>query len=308
MNIVLNKSGILILLFTGFLGFSKVTRGQDLEPRAYTWLPVNVTAITPGYGYSTGDVVTDPAIPIKDLKGKIGTMSLGLAHTFNMFGLTAQLYGVLPYTKAQASAELNGQARTENRTGLSDMRFRISALLLGAPATALKDFAKRKAGRTILGASLTVQAPTGQYFPDKIINIGANRWGFKPELAISQPLHKRWLLDMYAAVWLYTQNKSYYTGNTLRSQDPVGAFQAHTSYNFKPNLWAAINATYYVGGNSSLDGITKDDRLSNFRIGTTLVLPTGKKSALRLAYSKGAVVVVGTDFSSFSVSWTYTWY
>lgn len=308
MNKSIKNSIIYLFFLPCLLAFGMVIKAQDLEPRAYTWLPVNVTIITPGFGYSNGDVVTDPAIPIKDLKGKIGTISLGLAHTFNMFGLSAQVYGVLPYTKASASAVLNGQQRTEYRTGPSDMRFRISALLLGAPATALKDYAKRKAGRTILGASLTIQAPTGQYFPDKLINIGANRWAFKPELALSQPLKKQWLIDLYAAVWLYTPNNSYFTGNILRSQDPIGAFQAHTSYNFKPNLWAAINTTYYVGGNSSVNGITKDDRLSNFRVGATLVLPTGKKSALRIAYSSGAVVVVGTDFQSFSIGWTYSWF
>jgi hypothetical protein len=299
------KASILIVFI---MGSRLAVRAQDLEPRAYTWLPINVTAITPGANYSTGDVVTDPSIPIKDLHGKIATISLGLARTFNFFGLSAQAYAVLPYTKAQASALLNGEQQTEYRTGLADMRMRMSVLFLGAPATNIRDFAKRKAGHTILGASLTIQAPTGQYFPDKIINIGANRWGFKPELAFSQPFKSKWLLDLYAAVWLYTNNPSYYSGHSLRSQDPVGAFQGHISYNIRTNFWAAINTTYYVGGNSSIEGITKDDRLSNFRTGLTLMLPTGKKSALRLAYSRGAIVVVGTDFESFSLGWTYSWF
>ena len=36
--------------------------------------------------------------------------------------------------------------------------------------------------KTLVGFSVKVVAPTGEYHPTKLINWGANRWAFRPEL------------------------------------------------------------------------------------------------------------------------------
>jgi len=182
----------------------------------------------------------------------------------------------------------------------------VSVLLRGAPAVSMLEFAKAPR-RTILGTSLTVVAPTGQFFSDKLINLGANRWAFKPEVALSQPLRDRWLLDLYAGVWLFTNNESFYPGTVVRTQAPIGAFQSHVSYNFRRQLWAAFNATYYVGGRSTLQGIGNDDRQSNSRVGGTVVLPVGRRHSIKLAASRGAIVRYGASFSTFSIGWQTGW-
>jgi hypothetical protein len=150
--------------------------------------------------------------------------------------------------------------------------------------------------------------PTGQYFPDKLINIGVNRWAFKPEFAVSQPLGNKWLVDFYTAIWFFTENKSFYPGTYTRSQDPIGAFQAHFSYNINFRTWIALNTTFYAGGNSTVNGQGKSDRQKNSRIGITAVLPTGKMSALKLAASTGAIVNYGADFTTFSAGWQISLY
>ena len=139
------------------------------------------------------------------------------------------------------------------------------------------------------------------------MNLGTGRWAFKPEIALSQPLGKKWLLDLYTAVWLFTDNDSYFTGNALRSQNAIATVQSHISYNISPFAWAAINTTYYVGGNSTVNGVANDDEVSNFRVGATLVLPVSKRSGIKLAVSKGAIVVRGSNFTTAAVGWTYTW-
>ena len=299
-----SKSGIVILYA---LSIWNIVNAQDLEPRAYVRTPVNLNVFLIGSSYSSGGVTTDPSIPLSDLHAKAGIPSLGFAHSFSLFGLTAQAAAFLPYGWLQAKASVNGQAMSANRTGFCDMRFRISALLFGAPAVTARDFGKQKP-LTILGASLTVVAPTGEYYADKLINMGAGRWAFKPELAVSHPLSNRWLLDFYAGLWIYTINYSYYPGNSSRAQDPIGAFQAHASYNIKLNMWAAFDATYYTGGSSMINGQGKDDRLSNVRYGATMVLPTGKKSGLKFAVSDGAYVIKGTDFLTASIGWQFAWF
>jgi hypothetical protein len=279
---------------------------QDLEPRAYIRLPVNANVILPGFNHSHGEVLTDPSVPLKDFKANVEIVTLGYARTFSLFGLTAQGFALLPFCYAHATALVFGQSQAVDRTGTADMRLRLSVLLLGGKALKLSEFPKRKIG-TILGTSLTIQPPTGQYFPDKLVNLGSGRWAFKPEIALSQPVSKRWLLDLYTAVWLFTDNNSYFTGHALRSQHAIGTVQSHLSYNLSPFAWAAIDATYYVGGNSTVDGVPNDDRLSNFRWGTTLVLPTGKRSGLKIAFSKGAIVVRGSNFTTVSLGWSYSW-
>jgi len=279
---------------------------QDLDPRAYTNVPINARFLIAGFSLSHGGVVTDPTLPVKDLKATIETPSLGVAGSFNLLGKTAQAFVALPYSFAQASGIAVGEAREISRSGLSDMRLRLSVLVRGAPATTVREFAKVPR-RTILGTSLTVVAPAGQFYPQYLINLGSNRWSFKPEFAVSKPMGEKWLLDVYAGVWLFTTNSSFYPGTSVRSQDPMGTFQAHLSYNFRRQLWAAVDATYYVGGQTTIEGVGKDDRLNNARIGATVALPVGRRHSVKLAVARGAIIRFGANFTTFSIGWQTAW-
>ena len=239
-------------------------------------------------------------------RATVETPSLGIARSFSLFGRTAQAFGALPYSWVQVSGNLSQEARETTRVGLSDMPLRLSVLVRGAPAASLLEVLKAPR-RTILGTSITVVAPTGQFLPDKLINLGTNRWAFKPEFAVSQPLGQRWMIDMYAALWLFTANDSFYPGTLRRTQAPVGAFQTHVSYNFQRQLWAAFDATYYVGGRTTIEGVQNDDQLSNSRVGATVVFPVGQRHSVKLAVSRGAVSRFGTDFSTVSIGWQTAW-
>jgi hypothetical protein len=294
-----NFTGLAIL---SFIVLMESIQAQDLDPRAYIRFPVNSTYFFAGFGYSTGSVVTDPTAPIQDLQADVESPVLGAGHSFSLFGRSAQLTAALPYGWAQLSGIVLGDARTATRSGFGDMRLKFSVLLLGGAAATLGELAKAPR-TTLLGTSLTIIAPTGQYFPDKLINLGTNRWFFKPELGVSQPLGNRWLMDLYAGLWLFTTNYSFYPGSSVRKQDPMGSFQTHLSYNLKPRLWAAFDATFYTGGNTSVDGVELNDRQSNSRIGATVVFPVGKRHSVKIAGSRGVLVRYGANFTSLSVSW-----
>jgi hypothetical protein len=285
----------------------EVSQAQDLDPRAYARVPVNVTVLIAGFGYSHGGIVTDPTLPVEDLNANINSPSIGAVHSFSLFGQTAQVSAALPYAWGDLSAKVGGTPQSITRSGISDMRLRFSYLILGAPATAPQDLAKVPR-KTILGTSLSVVAPTGQYMPEKLINLGTSRWAFKPELAISQPVGKRWLIDVYAGLWLFTKNDSYYPGSSVRTQNPLGSFQGHISYNIQPLMWAALDMTFYTGGNSEIDGVPNHDRQSNSRIGATMVLPVGKRHSLKFSFSTGAIIRSGADFSTVSVGWQTTFF
>lgn len=294
-------------IFFCYLFVSITTLAQDLDPRAYIKAPVKATLLIANYAYSEGGVVTDPTLPLEDLKATVNSAAVGVARTFGIAGRSAQALVVLPYGWVDASARVNGQQQTASRSGLADMRVRLSVLLLGGKTVTLQEYAKDSV-RTIIGASITVVAPTGQYYSDKLINLGTKRWSFKPEVALSQKIGTRWLLDTYAGIWFFTNNNHFYPGTSLRTQDVMGSFQAHVSYTMKPRMWIAVNSTFYAGGQSTVNEVLNDDRQSNVRLGATAAFPMGKRSVLKVAYSRGAVVRIGSNFSTVSVGWTTTWF
>jgi hypothetical protein len=284
---------------------AEVSQAQDLDPRAYARIPVNVTVVVAGIGYSHGGVVTDATLPVENLQATIVSPSLGVVHSFTLLGRTAQASVALPYAWGDVTAIVAGDPQSTSRSGLSDMRLRFSWLLFGAPAATLGEIAKAPR-KTIVGTSFSIATPTGQYYPEKLINLGTSRWAVKPELAISQPVGKRWLIDFYYGIWFFTKNDSYYPGSSARTQKPLGSLQGHISYNIQPLMWVALDMTFYTGGNSSVDGVPMDDRQSNSRIGATMVLPVGKRNSLKFAFSTGAIIRSGADFTTISAGWQTT--
>ena len=196
--------------------------------------------------------------------------------------------------------------RSRKRTGLKlgDPRLRLAINLYGAPAMTPKEFASRSR-KTILGASLVVSPPLGQYDPTKLVNIGANRWAFKPELGLSREFG-RWTLEGDAGVWLFTDNTDFYGGQT-RHQEPISSLQVHVIYTFKPRMWLAFDANFYNGGRTSINGVPKADLQQNSRAGFTFALPVNKQHSLKISFSRGAVTSIGADFNSIGVAWQYIW-
>jgi hypothetical protein len=279
---------------------------QDLDPRAYAQAPTGLTIAIAGVSFSSGDVLTDPTLPVQNVHAAAVTPSMGVARTFSLFGRTAQGLAALPYSWARVTGDVGEQARRIERSGLSDTRLRLSVLLAGAPAMTPQQFAAARR-RPIVGASLTVGAPTGQYSPQRFINLGANRWSLKPEVALSYPLGEKWLVDSYAGLWLFSTNESFYPGTAVRTQTPIGALQMHISYSVSRKAWAAFDSTWYRGGQGVVDGVATGRRVSNSRVGATLAFPVGNRQAIRVGFSRGAFIRTGADFTTFSLGWQAGW-
>ncbi len=275
---------------------------QDLDPRAYAKMPVDMTLLVAGFSYSEGSVVTDPTAPIQNLQAVMRGATLAAGHTFSLFGQTAQVLVSQTYVWGLASGTVFSTDMYGEKGGFGDLRVRFSTLFFGAPATERANF-KPQERTTVLGASVMVQAPTGSYQPEKLINIGNNRWALKPELALSQPFAEHFLLDVYAGVWFFTTNDAYYPGTSERKQSTMPVFQAHVSYNVQPALWVAFDATYYVGGRSTVNGVLLPDEQNNVRVGGTLVVPVVAGNSIKLAASTGAIVRGGANFTTLSLAW-----
>jgi hypothetical protein len=279
---------------------------QELEPRAYTASPVGVNFLVVAGGRSTGGVVVDPSLPVDDIEATVDSLGLGVGRTIDLFGRTAILLAVVPYAWGDVSGSVGEEARQISRSGLADPRFKLSVNLLGGRALTPSEFA-RAARPTIIGVSLAVAPPLGQYTGTKLINLGANRWAFKPELGVSRALG-RWTIEVYSGMVLFTTNREFYTGASVRSQSPVVALQAHVSYTLRRQLWAAFDATWYSGGTTTVNGTRKADLQRNSRVGATLSLPVGRQQSIKFSGSTGATTRIGSDFRTFGVAWQLAWF
>ena len=275
--------------------------GQDLEPRAYSPSPVGTTFIVVSATRSAGGVFTDASLPISDVEAEVGALGLGIGYTFALWDKQAFASAFVPVTWGDASGQVGEDRQAVSRRGLADPRVKVSVILAGSPAATPAEFAKAPR-RTIYGTSFTVIPPLGQYDSTKLVNIGLNRWSFKPEVGLSHPAG-RWTLDTYAGVWLFGDNDAFYPGSSRRQQDPIATVQGHVSYTFGRRAWLAFDATWYSGGQSTVDGVEKADRLENTRLGLTLAVPLGTRQSIKAFYNAGATTRIGTDFRTIGIAW-----
>jgi hypothetical protein len=295
------------------LGFASSLHAQDLAPRAYMILPPGGNAITLSYAYNTGDLLFEGTVPITDATGKLSVPSVAVYRSFSLFGRSANVLAALPYGVGTFEGNVLGEPRSIYRSGLFNSLFRLSVNLVGGPTMSGPEFMKWRQG-TLLGASLKVIPPTGQYDPTKLINLGANRWTFKPELGLSQRWG-HWIFDAYGSVWLFTENPEFFSNNEWvpgtqsQTQDPIGAVELHLSYDVRPRLWVSLDGNFWYGGKTSVNGVENPVTLQqNSRVGVTASFPVTRRGSLKISYAQGAYIRFGGDLRIFSAAWQYGWF
>jgi hypothetical protein len=279
--------------------------GQDMEPRTYSAVPIDTNFLIANYVRTTGSVSLDPSLPITGVKASINTGTLAYDRTFDLFGTTASAALAVPYFEGEVSGEVFTQGKQVSRSGLGDFRLRFTDNFLGNPALSAKAFAERKP-TTTAGVSLTIITPTGDYDPNNLVNIGSNRWAFRPDIGISQPIGD-WFADTAVGVWLYTDNNNFFQGH-VRSQAPLVVVQAHGGYNFRPGLWLAADAIYYSGSETSTNGISDHDAQTVSRYGLTLSVPVADGFSAKLAWATWLTAHNGGTFNTIGLTLQYRWF
>lgn len=293
-----------LLVCCVLIGISRPSGAQDIEPRAYSNAPIGVNFLVTGYAYTRGGVSFDTALPVSNPELTTSSAVVGYAHVLELWGQSAKFDVIAPLTAMSGSADFNGEPLDRDISGLGDPKFRLSVNFLGAPALSLKEFDGFKQD-LIIGASLQVSAPVGQYDESRLVNLGTNRWSFKPELGVSQALG-RWTLEGMAAVTFYTDNEDFYQ-HTTRSQDPIYSLQAHVIYGFRSGVWGSLDGTYFAGGRTSLDDTLNNDLQQNWRVGATLAFPLNVRSSIKLYGSSGVSARTGNSFDLLGMAWQYRW-
>jgi len=296
-------SGLMLLMG------SVMARGQDLAPRAYIVSPVRANAITITWSNYRGELNLNGAVPITDATGTYNVPVLSYSRSFSFFGRSANISGSVPYGFGNFEGELNGTEKTAYRSGLFDSTVRFAVNLHGGPAMHVKEFLKWKQ-KLLIGASVKVLIPTGQYDPTKVVNWGINRWAVKPEIGLSRRWG-HWILDAYGGVWFYSVNTQSYALPTPlpQTENPIGALEGHFSYDFpKRGCWASVDGNFWFGGITTLAGVENAaTRQTSSRIGGTFAYPLTKHQSLKVAYSAGTYVRFGGDYRNLQVAWQYSW-
>ena len=288
-------------------------RAQDLSPRAYLITPYHSNAVTLTWSFYDGSLNFNGALATSDAKGQYNISVLTAYHSFGILGRSANFVATIPYAEGNFHATTSQQELHVYRSGLGDSIYRLAVNLKGGPAMEPREFGKWRQ-KVLLGASLKVMAPTGQYDPTKLINWGTNRWSFKPEFGYSQRWGGKWIVDGYAGVWFFTTNNDfwghnvYYPGTRSQTQKPIGAFEGHLSYDFKPGYWVSLDGNFWAGGSTTVAGIENPlTKQFNSRIGGTGAFRITRHQSLKFSYSNGTYIRFGGNYQNVSGAWQYSW-
>jgi hypothetical protein len=277
-----------------------VLNAQDVQPRVYAPAPTGVNILTLGYAFSTGSVLFDKTTPIDNATADIHSFTAAYSRSIAVLGMAGRADVAVPFVKGNWEGEVGRTGQSVSRTGFGDPVLRFALFFAGAPALTRDEFAGFQPG-TILGLTLRLQLPLGQYDANKVVNLGSNRWVFSPQIGVWHVVNK-FTFEAYAGVWLFTDNRKF-LGAKVQSQNPLYTFQVHVSYLFRNGIWIAASSRQSLGGAVTIDGGDKLDPETNNRLGLTFAVPVKSRYSLKLAATTGVTATVGNDYSTFAAAW-----
>lgn len=282
---------------------------EELDPRRWAHLPIDTNFVGTGYAYTKADIGFDPVLKIEDGQMELHSWVAKYIRTFSLFEKSARIDLTQAYQDGRWTGRLDGVPTTVKRSGWADTLVRFAINLYGAPPLQGKEYAVYRVAtevETIIGAGLSVQLPTGEYMDDKLINLGTNRFTFRPQLGVVHSLGK-WSVETTGAVALYTENDDFFNGRKLE-QDPLYIIHSHLIYTFRPGVWAGASVGYDCGGKSTVDGERKDDRKQEVAWALSLGFPVSRHLGVKVAYiGSRTQESTGIDSDTFIVGLSAFW-
>ena len=235
--------------------------------------PVGLNSTVANYGFSTGNVLLDASVPIEGTHARIHVIGVGYLRTLDFFGRRQRSMFSFPCHGATSKASWKASSEHAHPPAWQIQRMRLAVNLFGSPALRPQEFANY-AQRTIVGVSLQVAMPLGAYDEERYVNVGANRWSFRPEVALSHR-RNRWLFEVAGGAWLFTENDDY-VGHVSLTQRPLYFVKGNAIYTFRRNLWLSASYGYGGGGATTVGGLFRNNLQRNERVGIGLSLPSGR--------------------------------
>ena len=298
---------LILWVFLVCCTFLRPLSAQELEPRRWAHVPIDANFIAAAYARTDGDIFLDPVLQIEEGTVAVDSVIVSYLRSFDLMGKTARFDVRMLYQHIKWQGLLAGEAASATREGLADPRFRLSVNFFGAPALKGEEFKVYRASHTtntVAGAALAVTVPIGEYYEDKLLNLGQNRFVIRPQLGV---VHSRgpWSFELTGSVLFYTDNNEYWNGKKLE-QDPVFVLQSHIIRTFSRGIWASISGGYDWGGESTVDGVEKDNPKDDLLWALSAGMPLSRRSIIKIAYANGRTREdVGSDTDNIAVAFLY---
>ncbi len=298
---VIHPLGLFTIIFLVVQGVF----AQDVEPRRWTPIPLGTHILGVGYSYTSGNVFFDPLLQAADVKIKAHALAVSFAQPFKIGNKLGSVSILVPFTGADWDGLLSGVPTGINRTGFADPRLRASVILAGPPAGNAMEIRQYKLDNptyTSVGVSLAITLPLGEYYEDKLINLGSNRFVFRPQVGM---IHYwgPWSFELTGSVFLYTRNPDFFN-NSDRAQRPTFALQSHLVKQFRKGAWISLGAGYGLGGESIVNRQPNGDFRSNLLASASYSFMISQRQGLKLSYIRAeALEDIGSNTNNFLLAW-----
>jgi hypothetical protein len=276
---------------------------QFTDAHQYDNVPVGINQLELGYAFVHGNTAIDPSLVVTGATLNLNQVTIDYTRYFGLFHRLMWVEAAVPVARLGASTST--PAIEGSTAGAGDSSYALAMMLKGGPALSVSQFQQYEPA-TALGVSLTVSAPTGQYNGDKILNLGSDRWSFKPELALSHPFgpEQKWQLDTYANGYFYTDNTSY-RGREILRQDPLAGLEGHISYSLNNSLWVSFDTRYSFRANTFVAGVDQNNAQQNVILGSEMSVAINSRHSLLLEFAKAVLHENGPSIVGFSVKYDY---
>lgn len=301
----MNKRLLLSCLAVAAVHLPGQAWAQFTDAHSYDNTPVGTNQIELSYAYVRANSSIDTSLIITGAKLSLNQGMVSYARYFGLFNRTTWVEAGVPV--AGLSGSVSGTRIQSSINGAGDSSYQAAMLLKGGPALTVEQFENYKP-TTTLGVSFTLTAPSGQYNGSKVLNLGSDRWLFKPEIALSQPFgpEQKWQVDAYANAYFYTDNTSYHGRETLHQQ-PLPGFEGHLSYSFNDNVWVSLDTRYSFHAITFVDGVDQNNSQQNFILGSEMNVSINSRNSLLFEFGKALVHQNGPALTGFAVKYDYTW-
>ena len=281
------------------------TCAQFTDPRNYDNTPVGINQLELNYAYVHANASIDASLIVTGANLDLNQGTIDYTRYFGFLRRLMWLEAAVPV--AGLGGSVSGTTIQGSTTGAGDSSYQVAMLFKGGPALTVAEFQNYRP-TTTLGGSFTITAPTGLYNSNKILNLGSDRWSFKPEIAFTHPFgaEQHWEFNAYANATFYTDNTSYH-GKQILGQDPIPGLEGHISYSFSHSIWASVDARYSFRGTTFLNGVSQYNTEQNFILGSEMGVSLSSRNSLLLEFGKAVVHHNGPALVGFSVKYDYTW-
>jgi hypothetical protein len=237
---------------------------------------------------------------------------MGYAKMFALGDRSAMAAIILPMGRISGDVTAAGRTAGQSASGFGDPMLEFAVNVIGPKAQRnIPDVLRYEPGFSMdILADLAL--PIGEYDSSQSLNIGQNRWYGRIGTPIVWQLGdwvpgRRTTLEFLPAVWLFGDNTDF-MGQRLKT-DPMFQLDAHLTRDFTEHFWGALDASWYSGGQASINGVA-GKKLNNVGVGLTLGYTINSNLNLTVGYKSTVNDSQPGDLrmDGFMISLVYGWH